>query len=197
VTLRDEIVECGRSLFERGLSPGLSGNISARVEGGYLMTPTSCALGSLDAARLSQLDDAGAHVGGDPPTKEAGLHLAMYDAHPDARAIVHLHSTYSVAVSCLADVDEDDVLPALTPYYVMRVGRLPLVACFWPGSDELVAAVRARAAESRALLLAKHGPIVAGDSLAAAAAAAEEIEETAKLALVLRGLPVRPLPQRD
>jgi ribulose-5-phosphate 4-epimerase/fuculose-1-phosphate aldolase len=197
VNVHEAIVECGRSLHERGLSPGLSGNISARVDGGYVMTPTSSALGSLDAERLSLLDESGAHVGGDSPTKEAALHLALYSAHPEAEAVVHLHSTYAVAASCLADVHEDDVLPALTPYYVMRVGRLPLVPCFWPGSDELAEAVRARAAESRALLLANHGPIVAAASLAEAAAAAEEIEETAKLFLLLRGLPVRRLPQRD
>ena len=195
--LRRAIVAHGRSLFERGLSPGASGNMSARLEDGYLLTPTNASLGALDAQRLARLDHAGMHTDGAAPTKELGIHLAMYEAHPDVRAVVHLHSTYAVAASCLVDTDPDDALPALTPYYVMRVGRLPLVAYFPPGSAELVDAVRARAHESRALLLANHGPIVAADSLDAAVAAAEEIEEAAKLALLVRGLPVRDLRQRD
>jgi 3-dehydro-4-phosphotetronate decarboxylase len=193
VSLHDEIVAHGRSLFERGLSPGTSGNISARVEGGFLMTPTNSSLGTLDAARLSQLDADGAHVGGDPPTKEAWLHLAVYAERPGAQAIVHLHSTYAVAASCLDGVDPDDVLPPLTPYYVMRVGRLPLVRYGRPGDDSLTDEVRERARTSHALLLANHGPIVAGPSLAAAASAAEEIEETAKLVLLLDGRPTRGL----
>lgn len=187
----EQIVAVARSLFDRGLSPGTSGNLSVRSGNGFLMTPTGSSLGTLDAARLSRLDAGGSHVGGDPPTKESFLHLAMYERRPEARAIVHLHSTYSVAVSCLADVDPDDVLPPLTPYSIMRFGRLLLVPYARPGDAALAEAVRARAAESAALLLANHGPIVAAGSLDAAAAAAEEIEETAKLALLLRGLPVR------
>ena len=183
--LRDAIVGHARSLFARGLSPGTSGNVSARVEGGFLMTPTGSSFGALDPARLSRLDDEGRHLDGDPPTKESFLHLAIYAERPDARAIVHLHSTHAVAVACLDDADPDDVLPALTPYYAMRVGRLPLVPYARPGDPALVEAVRLRARESGALLLANHGPIVAGESLAAAAAAAEEIEETAKLVLLL------------
>jgi ribulose-5-phosphate 4-epimerase/fuculose-1-phosphate aldolase len=191
--LREEIVSHGRSLFARGLSPGTSGNISARIDDGFLMTPTNSSLGTLDASRLSRLDENGGHVDGDAPTKEAWLHLAMYAEQPDAQAIVHLHSTHAVAVACLDGVDPDDVLPPLTPYYVMRVGRLPLVPYGRPGDPSLVDAVRTRARESRALLLANHGPIAAGTSLAAAAAAAEEIEETAKLVLLLDGMQARTL----
>jgi len=189
----NELVAVGRSLFERGLSPGTSGNLSVRVDDGFLVTPTNVSLGELAADRLTRLDAAGSHTGGDPPTKEAGLHLAIYAERPDANAIVHLHCTHAVAVSCLDDVDAEDVLPPLTPYYLMRVGRLPLVRYERPGSDELVAAVRDRARESPALLLANHGPIVAGASLAAAAGAIEEIEETAKLVLLLHGRRVRQL----
>ena len=189
----NELVAVGRSLFERGLSPGTSGNLSVRVDDGFLVTPTNVSLGELAADRLTRLDAAGSHTGGDPPTKEAGLHLAIYAERPDANAIVHLHCTHAVAVSCLDDVDAENVLPPLTPYYVMRVGRLPLVRYERPGSDELVAAVRDRARESPALLLANHGPIVAGASLAAAAGAIEEIEETAKLVLLLHGRRVRQL----
>jgi ribulose-5-phosphate 4-epimerase/fuculose-1-phosphate aldolase len=189
--MRDEIVETGRLLYARGLSPGTSGNLSARTADGFLMTPTNSSLGSLDAASLSVLDAEGNHLDGEPPTKEVWLHLAMYAERPEAQAIVHLHSTHAVAVSCLDGVDEDDVLPALTPYYVMRVGRLPLVPYGRPGDDSLGGAVRERARSSHALLLANHGPIVAAPTLAQAAAAAEEIEETAKLVLLTHGLKTR------
>jgi len=191
--LRDAIVAHGGSLFARGLSPGTSGNISVRSDDGWLMTPTNSSLGLLDPERLSRLDAEGRHVDGDLPTKESSLHLAMYDERPDAQAIVHLHSTYAVAAACLADADPEDVLPPLTPYYVMRVGRLPLVPYARPGDPSLADAVRERARESHALLLANHGPMVAGPSLAAAASAIEELEETAKLVLLLRGLPTRGL----
>jgi ribulose-5-phosphate 4-epimerase/fuculose-1-phosphate aldolase len=191
--LRREIVEVGRSLFARGLSPGTSGNVSARVDGGFLLTPTNASLGTLDPERLSLLDGDGRHVGGDRPTKEVWLHLAMYAERPDAQAIVHLHSTHAVAVACLADADPADVLPPLTPYYVMRVGRLPLVPYGRPGDDSLAGAVRELARDHHALLLANHGPIAAGASLAAAAAAVEEIEETAKLVLLTHGLETRQL----
>jgi ribulose-5-phosphate 4-epimerase/fuculose-1-phosphate aldolase len=192
-SLRRSIVEVGRSLFDRGLSPGTSGNLSVRLDDGFLMTPTNSSLGALEPGRLSHLDAEGGLREGDPPTKEAWLHLAMYAERPESEAIVHLHSTHAVAVACLDDVDPDDVLPALTPYYVMRVGRLPLVPYGRPGDDTLSGAVRERARTSHALLLANHGPIVAGVSLESAASAAEEIEETAKLVLLLRGLPTRPL----
>ena len=195
--MRDEIVETGRSLFARGLSPGASGNLSVRVDGGFLTTPTNSSLGTLDPARLSLLDEDGAHVGGDPPTKEVWLHMAMYAERPEARAIVHLHSTHAVAVACLDGVDEDDVLPPLTPYYVMRVGRLPLVPYGRPGDASLSDAVRERARTSHAVLLANHGPIVAAPTLGQAAAAAEEIEETAKLVLLTHGMKTRLLTQQQ
>ena len=191
--LRRQLVEVGRSLFDRGLSPGTSGNLSVRIEGGFLATPTNSPLGALDAERLSRLDGDGRLVDGDPPTKEVWLHLALYAERPDARAVVHLHSTHAVAAACLAGVDERDVLPPLTPYYVMRVGRLPLVPYGRPGDASLAGEVRVRARESHALLLANHGPVVAAASLEAAAAAAEEIEETAKLVLLTHGLKTRPL----
>jgi ribulose-5-phosphate 4-epimerase/fuculose-1-phosphate aldolase len=194
---RAAIVGQARSLHARGLSPGTSGNISVRIEDGWLMTPTGSSFGSLEPAHLSRLDAAGTHVAGEEPTKERPLHLAMYEARPDANAIVHLHSTYAVAVACLASVDPADVLPPLTPYYVMRVGRLPLVPYARPGDQALAEAVRAAARDDAALLLANHGPIVAGPSLAAAAAAAEEIEEAAKVALLLHGLPTRELTPDD
>jgi len=185
--LREAIVRFGRSMFERGLTFGSSGNISARLDDGWLMTPTNVALDRLDPARLARLDNDGRSLSGDAPTKESFLHIAMYRERAAAKAVVHLHSTYSVAVSCLADVDAADVLPPITAYYVMRVGGLPLVPYYPPGDLDLAEAVRKLAGQHHAVLLANHGPVVAGDSLEAAVNAIEELEETAKLFLLLRG----------
>ncbi len=190
--LRDEICKVGASLFDRGLTAGSSGNISVRLDdGGWLMTPTNASLGALDPARLSRLDASGRLKSGDPPTKEAFLHLSMYGERKDAAAVVHLHSSHATAVSILRDVDPQDVLPALTAYYVMRVGRLPLVPYFAPGDPDLAHAVRALAGAHHAVLLANHGPVVAGTSLANAQYATEELEETAKLFLMLKNQALR------
>jgi 3-dehydro-4-phosphotetronate decarboxylase len=170
-----------------GLTPGSSGNISVRVDDGWLMTPTNASLGELDPATLSKLDDKGRLVSGDKETKESFLHLAVYDVRTNAGAIVHLHSTHSVAVSCLADVNPADVLPPITAYYVMKIGTLPLIPYYRPGDKKLAEAVRAVAHKHHAVLLANHGPVVAGSSLSAAAAAVEELEETARLHLLLHG----------
>jgi len=189
--LREEICRLGESLFTRGLTFGSAGNISVRLEDGWLMTPTNVSLGRLDPARLAKLDANGKLVSGDPPTKETFLHRAMYSERPQATAVVHLHSTYSVAVSALADIDTANVLPPITAYYVMRVGRLPLVAYYPPGDLALADAVQRLAGKHHAVLLANHGPVVAGSTLDAAANAIEELEETAKLFLLLRGSNVR------
>lgn len=192
--VRDEIVRVGASLFERGLTAGSSGNISVRLPGGgWLMTPTNVSLGGLDAGRLAEYDATGTQIAGDPPTKEAFLHFAMYRERPKAGAVVHLHSTHAVAVSILRDIDPADALPPLTAYYVMRVGRLPLVPYFPPGDPALAGAVQALARDHHAVLLANHGPVVAGLTLAQAQFAIEELEETARLYLLLQGHPVRAL----
>ena len=188
---RELIVEMGRSMFERRLTFGSSGNISMRIDDGWLMTPTGSSLGRLDPARLSKLDDAGKLTGGDDPTKESFLHLAMYRERTKAGAVVHLHSTHSVAVSCLDGIDHDDVLPPITAYYVMRVGKLPLIPYYAPGDKELGEAVGKMAARHSAVLLANHGPVVAGSSLPAAVDAMVELEETARLYLLLHGRPTR------
>ena len=184
---REAICTIGASIFARGLTAGSSGNISLRTEGGWLMTPTNASLGRLDPARLSRIDRDGNLVSGDPPTKESFLHRVMYDERTGTGAVVHLHSTHSVAVSCLAEIDPHDVLPPITAYYVMRVGRLPLVPYFRPGDMALAEAVRRFAGKHHAVLLANHGPVVAGANLDAAVNAIEELEETAKLYLLLRG----------
>jgi len=186
--VRDEIAEVGKSLFDRCFTFGSTGNISARLSTGeMLMTPTNASMGSLDPARLSKFTAEGVHSGGDKPTKEAFLHQCMYCARKKAGAVVHLHSTHAVAVSILDGLDPDDVLPPLTAYYAMRVGRLPLVPYFAPGDVALADAVRERAGQSHAVLLANHGPVVAGQTLKVAQYAMEELEETAKLFLLLRG----------
>lgn len=185
--LREAICVHAASLFQRGYGCGSSGNVSALTDAGMLISPTNSCMGRLDPERLSLLGHDGEHLSGDRPSKEAFLHLEMYRERPEMRSVVHLHSTHSVAVSCLADIDPEDVLPPITAYYVMRVGRLPLVPYFPPGDAALAKAVRAVARTSHAMLLANHGPVVAGKSLDAAAYAAEELEETAKLFLMLRG----------
>jgi 3-dehydro-4-phosphotetronate decarboxylase len=191
--LREEIAAFGGLLTGLGLAHGATGNISVRLDDGLLVTPTNSRLGRLDPARIARLDRDGRHVGGDPPSKEAFLHQCMYEMRPGARAIVHLHATHSVAISCLQGLDGDDVLPPLTAYYVMRVGKLPLVPYFPPGDTRLAAAVRQVAAAHAAVLLANHGPVVAGRSLDAAVGAIEELEATARLFLLLQGRNTRPL----
>ncbi len=190
--LREQICSAGASLFNRGLTHGSTGNISMRLDdGGWLMTPTGSSLGTLDPARLSRLDSTGRLVSGDAPTKEAFLHTTMYAERPTAGAVVHLHSTHSVAVSCLDGIDHANCLPPITAYYVMRVGALPLVPYFPPGDENLAEAVGKLAGRHHAVLLANHGPVVAGSGLSAAMDAIEELEETARLFLLLRGQPLR------
>jgi ribulose-5-phosphate 4-epimerase/fuculose-1-phosphate aldolase len=192
--LREQICRYGRSLFERGLTPGTSGNISVRLEdGGSLLTPTNASLGFLDPARLSRLDACGRLVEGDAPTKEIPLHAAFYETRHSAGAVVHLHSTHSVAVSMLPDLDPSAAIPNLTAYYVMRVGDTALVPYHRPGDPAVAHAIRGLAGRHSAVLLANHGPVVAGASLDSAVAAIEELEETAKLFLLLRGLNPRHL----
>ena len=192
--LRDSVCRTGASLFNRGLTHGSTGNISVSLpEGGWLMTPTGSSLGTLDPARLSKLETNGRLVNGDKPTKEAFLHTCMYRARKSAGAVVHLHSTHSVAISCLDGIDPSSCLPPLTAYYVMRVGKLPLVPYFPPGDEALAEAVAKLAGKHHAVLLANHGPVVAGTSLSAAQDAIEELEETAKLFLMLRHEKVRGL----
>jgi ribulose-5-phosphate 4-epimerase/fuculose-1-phosphate aldolase len=194
--LREQICLFSRSLFERGLTAGSSGNISIRLDdGGWLMTPTNASLGFLDPARLSRLDARGNLVSGDPPSKEIPLHQALYDTRKRAGAIVHLHSTHSVAVSMLPEIDPADVLPPLTAYYVMRVGATALLPYYRPGDPDVAGAIRGLAGRYSAVLLANHGPVVAGASLEAAVYATEELEETARLYLMLRGLNPRHLTQ--
>jgi ribulose-5-phosphate 4-epimerase/fuculose-1-phosphate aldolase len=195
--LRRQIADLCRSLYERGYAHGSAGNVSARIGEHVLVSPTNSCLGRLDPARLSKVTLAGAHVGGDKPSKEAPLHLGIYRERPDAGAVVHLHSTYATILSCLADTNPDDALPPITPYLAMRVGRVPMVPYHPPGSDALAEAVRAKAAQHRAVLMANHGFVVAGKTFEDAVFNAEELEENAKLLVLTRGERLRLLTPAD
>jgi len=186
--LREEICRLGRSLFERGLTPGSSGNISVRWDAGFLVTPTNASLGFLDPAKLSLLDAGGRLVSGDAPTKEVPLHSALYETRGASGAVVHLHSTHAVALSMLPEIDPRAALPPLTPYYLMRCGATALLPYYRPGDPAVADAIRGLAGRYTSVLLANHGPVVAGATLEAAVFAMEELEETAKLHLLLRGL---------
>ena len=186
--LREQICLLAKSIFDRGLTGGSTGNISARTEdGGLLISPTGSSFGRLDPARLSRFDKAGQWIGGDAPTKEMPLHSAFYDTRSTAGAVVHLHSCHSVALSLIPDANEDDFLPPLTPYGIMKLGRVKLLPFFLPGDPAMGAAVRGLAGKRSAVMLANHGPVVAGKDVEAACNAIEELEDTAKLAMLMRG----------
>jgi ribulose-5-phosphate 4-epimerase/fuculose-1-phosphate aldolase len=187
--IREAICRLGRSLFERGLTPGSSGNISVRLDGGgFLMTPTNASLGSLDPALLSHLSADGRLISGDAPTKEVPLHSALYQTRGSAGAVVHLHSTHSVALTLLPEIDPRAALPPLTPYYLMKCGATALLPYYRPGDPAVADAIKGLCGKYSSVLLANHGPVVAGETLEAAVYAVEELEETAKLYLLLRGL---------
>ncbi|MBM7069385.1 aldolase [Actibacterium sp. 188UL27-1] len=192
--LREQICLLAKSLFDRGLTHGSTGNISARTEdGGLLVSPTGTSFGRLDPAMLSRFDPAGQHVDGDKPTKEMPLHTAFYDTRSTAGAVVHLHSCHSVAWSMMPDVDADNFLPPLTPYAIMKLGRVKLLPFFLPGDPAMGEAVRGLAGKRSAVMLANHGPVVAGKDVEAACHAIEELEDGARLAMMMRGVPARGL----
>ena len=192
--LREQICLLAKSIFDRGLTGGSTGNISARTEdGGLLVSPTGTSFGRLDPARLSHFDAKGTLIGGDPPTKEMPLHVAFYDTRSTAGAVVHLHSCHSVAWSMMPDVDTDNFLPPLTPYAIMKLGRVKLLPFYRPGDPAMGDAVRGLAGKRSAVMLANHGPVVAGKDVEAACNAIEELEYTARLAMLMRGIPARML----
>lgn len=188
---RDELVAAARSLFTRGLTHGSTGNLSRRIGSRVLVTPTGSSLGTVQQDDLSVVDLHGRHLGGGRPSKEAFLHAAMLRARPDATAVVHTHSTHAAAVSCLDGLDPENAIPPLTAYFGMRIGRLPLVPFHAPGDAALEPLAERLAADHHALLLSNHGPVVAGTTLSAALDAIEELEETARIYLLLRGRTVR------
>ena len=191
--LTHQLCRLSASLFARGLVGGGAGNISVRTPEGFLVTPTGSSLGTLDPGRLSRLAPDGTPRAGDPPSKEWPLHAAFYDTRPSTGAVVHLHSTWATALSLLSDTDPENALPPISPYAIMRLGKVRLLPFFVPGDPAMGEAVRALGGRHAAVLLANHGPVVSAPSLQAAVDAMEEFEETAKLALITRGLPQRRL----
>ena len=186
--LREQMCELAKSMFDRGLTGGSTGNISARTEdGGLLVSPTGTSFGRLDPARLSRFNSKGRLISGDRPTKEMPLHSAFYDTRSQAGAVVHLHSCHSVALSLMPEVDEDNFLPPLTPYAIMKLGKVKLLPFFRPGDPQMGEAVRGLAGKRSAVMLANHGPVVAGKDVEAACNAIEELEDTARLAIMMRG----------
>jgi ribulose-5-phosphate 4-epimerase/fuculose-1-phosphate aldolase len=186
--LREQICELAKSMFDRGLTGGSTGNISARTEdGGLLVSPTGTSFGRLDPGRLSRFNSKGRLVSGDQPTKEMPLHNAFYDTRSQAGAVVHLHSCHSVALSLMPDADEDNFLPPLTPYAIMKLGKVKLLPFYRPGDPQMGEAVRGLAGKRTAVMLANHGPVVAGKDVEAACNAIEELEDTARLAIMMRG----------
>ncbi|EGY33024.1 putative aldolase [Aggregatibacter actinomycetemcomitans serotype e str. SC1083] len=190
--LKKIMVRLGHSFYERGYTVGGAGNLSTRLdENRILVTPTGSSLGRLEEARLSILDMEGNLLEGDKPSKESVFHLAMYHKNPECKAIVHLHSTYLTALSCLENLDPQNAIKAFTPYYVMRVGSLPVIPYYRPGSPRIAEELEARALSGKAFLLANHGVVVTGKDLLDAADNTEELEEAAKLFFLLQGQPIR------
>jgi len=192
--LRREMVRLAKSLFDRGYSVGSAGNISAALpDGGFLMTPTNSSLGHLDPDRLSRLDADWGHIDGDKPSKEVFLHRAFYETRPGTGAVVHLHSTFATAISCLETTDPDDCIPPLTPYVVMRVGTVRMVPYVHPGDTAAGDLIRGLGGDCAAVLLQNHGPVVSAKDLLSAVYASEELEETAKLIVLLKQAKTRML----
>lgn len=190
---RAQIERVAHSIHRRGLTHGRTGNLAIRDGEQILVTPTGVNLGEIEADALSVLDADGRHLGGSKPTKEAFLHVAMLRVRPELNAVVHTHSLYSAALSCLDGLDPEHPLPPLTAYYGMRVGELRVLPYFAPGDPAATAAVEDAARAGHALLLRNHGPVVAGVDLDSALDALEELEHTAQIYFITQGHPTAPL----
>ncbi|OBT22706.1 aldolase [Vibrio splendidus] len=196
--LREQMVTLARSMFERGYATGGAGNLSIKLPNGhFLTTPTGSSFGRLVAEELSVVDIDGNHISGKKPSKEAAFHLAIYRNNPVCNAIVHLHSTYLTALSCLEGLDRNNAIKAFTPYFVMRIGELPVIPYLRPGDPQIAEELAKRAGDYRAFLLANHGPVVTGTDFVDAVDNAEELEETAKLAFLLKGNDIRYLTDEE
>ncbi|MFJ2689855.1 aldolase [Pseudomonas sp. NPDC087336] len=192
--LREEICDVGRQLYNRGYTVGSAGNISARLDDGWLITPTDACLGRLDPAALSKVNLAGEWVSGDKPSKTLALHREVYDRNPGVGGVVHTHSTHLVALTLAGVWQQDDILPPLTPYQVMKVGHIPLIAYERPGSPKVAERVAQLANSVRGVMLERLGPVLWESSVSKASYALEELEETARLWLMSNPKPA-PLDQ--
>jgi ribulose-5-phosphate 4-epimerase/fuculose-1-phosphate aldolase len=195
--LRAEICRVGASLYARGYVHASAGNISVRTDTGFLITPTDACLGTLDAARLAEVNAQGEQTGGDRASKTLALHRAIYAAEPDARCVIHTHATHLVALTLAGVWNRDDIVPPITPYFVMKVGHVPLVPYHRPGEPGVATEVAQRIARGRerktpirAVMLERLGPVVWHRTPADAAAVLEELEETARLWLMTRPPPL-------
>ncbi len=196
--LREQMVSLARSMFERGYATGGAGNLSLKLANGhFLATPTGSSFGRLVAEELSVVDIDGNLLSGKRASKEIAFHLEIYRNNPNCNAIVHLHSTYLTALSCLSDLNMDNAIRPFTPYYVMRVGELPVIPYLRPGEPRIATELGKRAADYRAFLLANHGPVITGVDLEDAVDNAEELEETAKLMFLLKDQPIRYLTDEE
>ncbi|MDG6268343.1 aldolase [Glaesserella parasuis] len=198
LTQKIQMVELAKSLFDRGYTVGGAGNLSVKLDDNrVLVTPTGSSLGRLEVNHLSVLDMNGNLIEGDKPSKESVFHLALYQANPQCKAVVHLHSTYLTALSCLQGIDTTNAMRAFTPYYVMRVGQLPVIPYYKPGDTNIARELSERALQAKAFLLANHGVVVTGHSLVDAVDNTEELEETAKLHFILQGKNIRYLSESE
>ncbi|MFC3120142.1 3-oxo-tetronate 4-phosphate decarboxylase [Agaribacter flavus] len=194
---KKDIIDVGKSIFDRGLTCGSSANISVKIQDGYVVTPTNSCIGFLKPDTLSVLDSDGKLVSGDKPSKEFILHEAFYQQRPDANSVIHLHSSYATAVSCFDKLDENDVVTPYTPYLIMRLGAICLIPYFPPGDTLLADAVAQKAANYAGILMANHGPIVAGNNLWSTMYAIEELEESCKMMVLLQQHQTRQLSPAD
>jgi ribulose-5-phosphate 4-epimerase/fuculose-1-phosphate aldolase len=192
--LREEICDVGSLLYSRGYTVGSAGNISARLDDGWLITPTDACLGRLDPAAISKVNLAGEWVSGDRPSKTLALHREVYDRNPGVGGVVHTHSTHLVALTLAGVWQQDDILPPITPYQVMKVGHIPLIAYERPGSPKVAERVAQLANSVRGVMLERLGPVLWESSVSRASYALEELEETARLWLMSNPKPA-PLDQ--
>lgn len=194
--LREEICLTGKSLFDRGYTVGTAGNISARLEDGWLITPTDACLGRLDPDRIAKVTSNGEWVSGDKPSKTLQLHRQVYDRNPAVHAVVHTHSTNLVSLTLAGVWQQSSILPPITPYQVMKVGRIPLINYYRPGAPQVAEQVAHLACEVRGVMLERLGPVIWGPSVSTACFALEELEETAKLWLQAQTKP-QPLSDKN
>ena len=195
---RQKLVDAGQMICSAGLSRGSAGNISLLLpNGNILVTPTGSSLANLDPEHLSLVSPSNQLLSGEPPTKEVSMHLAYYQASSTIGAVIHVHSPYAVAVSCLVDLNMDDCLPPITPYFVMRIGRLSVIPYFPPGSRAIAENIKKRIAGHVATLLSNHGPVITGINIPAAINNSNELEDACRLHILLQGMKMRKLTEDE
>ena len=195
--LRYEMVECCRSLYDRGFAAGGAGNVSVRFDdNSILATPTGSCLGRLNPDELSRVDSRGKVLSGLPPSKEVGFHLSLY-SDPACNCVIHLHSTWTTLLSCRGDLNKEEAIRPFTPYFVMKIGKAEVIPYYPPGDNSLADELGKWAGKRNAFLLQNHGSVVTGKTLLDTMDLMEEFEETAKLHYLLKNTPVKHLTQQE